>query len=370
MRQVLPPEYLDLGTEELEHRIQQAKAALRKRLVILGHHYQKDEVIRFADYRGDSLKLSQLAAREREAEYIIFLGVHFMAETADILTTAEQKVLLPDLAAGCSMADMADIDEVEECWDVIKGKYPDQEIIPITYVNSTAEIKAFCGRKGGMTCTSSNARAVFEKVMGEDKIILFLPDEHLGRNTGLECGIEAEEIFLWERREQDRGDQLEDRDMRAQELPVIAPRLILWNGFCSVHQRFTLEQINKVRSQYPDIKVIVHPECEHTVVAHSDLHGSTEYIIETVTRAPAGSSWAVGTEINLVHRLAQENPDKKIVCLNETVCMCMSMNRIHQPHLLWTLENLVQGKVVNQIRVPSEIAAEAKLALERMKHST
>lgn len=374
MREMLPPEYLDLETKELERRIRAVKDALGKRVLILGHHYQKDEVIRFADYRGDSLKLSQLAAREREAEYIVFCGVHFMAETADILTTAEQKVLLPDLAAGCSMADMADIEAVEACWDILRGKYPDQEIIPITYVNSTAEIKAFCGRKGGMTCTSSNARSVFDKAMGENQIILFLPDEHLGRNTGLECGIKAEEIFLWQREMRETYEQSgEERDglrdeqsEQRERLPEHAPRLILWNGFCSVHQRFTVEQVERARANYPEIKVIVHPECRHEVVAASDLHGSTEFIINTVTNAPAGSSWAVGTEINLVHRLAQENPDKKIICLNETVCLCTSMNRIHQPHLLWTLENLAQGKVVNQISVPADIAAEAKLALERM----
>lgn len=371
MREVLPPEYLDLETEELERRIQEAKDTLGKRVVILGHHYQKDEVIRFADYRGDSLKLSQLAAREREAEYIVFCGVHFMAETADILTTAEQKVLLPDLAAGCSMADMADMEAVEVCWDILREMYPDQEIIPITYVNSTAEIKAFCGRKGGMTCTSSNARSVFEKAMGENRIILFLPDEHLGRNTGLECGIKAEEIFLWQREmweqyEQPREERDGLRDEQRERLPEYAPRLILWNGFCSVHQRFSVEQVKRARVNYPGIKVIVHPECRHEVVAASDLHGSTEFIINTVTKAPAGSSWAVGTEINLVQRLAVENPDKKIICLNETVCLCTSMNRIQQPHLLWILENLVQGKVVNQISVPADIAAEAKLALERM----
>lgn len=359
MRQILPLEYLELESEELEQRIQKAKAALGKRVVILGHHYQKDEVIRFVDYRGDSLRLSQLAAQEREAEYIVFCGVHFMAETADILTTPEQKVILPDLAAGCSMADMADIEEVEACWDILRGKYPNLEIIPVTYVNSAAEIKAFCGRNGGMTCTSSNARQVFEKILGATpagtrKSILFLPDEHLGRNTALECGIKPEEMYLWE------------REREEQELPEQAPRLILWNGFCSVHQRFTLEQIERARTTYPGIKVIVHPECSRAVVAASNLHGSTDFIIKTITNAPAGSSWAVGTEINLVHRLAKENPDKKIICLNETVCLCTSMNRIDRPHLLWTLENLVQEKVVNQISVPAEIAAEAKLALERM----
>jgi len=353
LQQTLPKEYLELNPEEMSRRIREIKASLGKKLVILGHHYQRDEVIRFADYRGDSLKLSQLAAQEREADFIVFCGVHFMAETADILTGPEQKVVLPDLQAGCTMADMADLAQVEECWDILSERYG-KGIVPITYVNSTAEIKAFCGRNGGLTCTSSNAREVFEWALREDRIILFLPDEHLGRNTGLQYGIEPSEMFLW------------DPEVPDAELPDQTPRLVLWNGFCSVHQKFTPEQVDSSRQKHPGIKVIVHPECSQAVVAKSDLNGSTEYIIRTISTAPAGSSWAVGTELNLVNRLAQENPDKKIVSLNETMCLCVTMNRIDLPHLLWTLDNLAKGTVVNQIKVDPQTAAEATLALNRM----
>lgn len=353
LQQPLPKEYLALSPQEMDERIREIKNTLGKRLIVLGHHYQRDDVICYADYRGDSLKLSQLAAQERSAEFIVFCGVHFMAETADILTTSAQKVILPDLQAGCSMADMADLAQVEECWDILKERY-NKEIIPITYVNSTAEIKAFCGRNGGLTCTSSNASRVFDWALQGNKIILFLPDEHLGRNTGLQHGIDPSEMLLW------------DPEMPDSDLPAQAPRLVLWNGFCSVHQKFTPEQVDNVRQKYPGIKVIVHPECSNAVVQKADLNGSTEFIIRTVSESPAGSRWAVGTELNLVNRLAQENPDKQVVCLNETVCLCVTMNRIDRPHLLWVLDNLAKGVVQNQISVDPDTSQQAVTALERM----
>ena len=352
-QETLPAKYFELSTDEMDQRITQLKKTLANKLLILGHHYQRDEVIKHADFRGDSLKLSQLAARERQAEYIVFCGVHFMAETADILTTPQQKVLLPDLNAGCSMANMAKLSQVEDCYNSLSLTYG-KEIIPITYVNSTAEIKAFCGRNGGATCTSSNAKMVFDWACQENKIILFLPDEHLGRNTGLDMGILPEEMFLWQREEFDH------------DLPKAAPKLVLWNGFCSVHQKFTPQQISSVRSQFPGINVLVHPECDHSVVANSDLSGSTDFIIKTVNNSPVGSSWAIGTEINLVHRLAQSNPDKTIISLNPTVCVCVTMYRIDLPHLFWILDNLVQGKVVNHIIVEPDTARDAKIALDRM----
>lgn len=353
-QQRIPDEYIFMSEQERDERIRAIKAKLGSKLVILGHHYQRDEVIQHADYRGDSLKLAQLAAQEKEAEYIVFCGVHFMAETADMLTSSEQKVILPDLGAGCPMADMADIEEVEACWEFLKAKY-NQEIIPVTYVNSNAEVKAFCGRNKGMTCTSSNAPKIFKKLLGEGKSILFMPDEHLGRNTGLEWGLCEQDILLWNRKNPEEV-----------KLPETAPRLILWDGFCTVHQRFDPQQVDQVRKKYPGVKVIVHPECSHAVVESADLSGSTDFIIRQVSGSPAGSVWAIGTEINLVHRLAQENPDKTIICLNENVCMCVMMNRISQPHLLWTLEKINKGEIVNQIRVDQKITAEAISALNRM----
>ncbi len=353
IQEPLPSEYLGLSQDEMDRRIRQNKSRLGSKLVILGHHYQRDDVICYADYRGDSLKLSQLAARERQAEYIVFCGVHFMAETADVLTSPQQKVILPDLMAGCSMADMAELAQVEECWDSLEAEYG-KEIIPVTYVNSTADIKAFCGRHRGMTCTSSNAGRIFARLLQEDRIILFLPDEHLGRNTGLEYGVKPEEMLLWDPEAQDR------------ELPVQPPRLVLWNGFCSVHQKFTPDQIDQIRKKNAGIKVLVHPECSSAVVSKADLAGSTEFIIRTVSESPAGSSWAVGTELNLVNRLAKENPDKQVLCLNETMCLCVTMNRIDRPHLLWALDNLAAGRVGNQIKIDPATAGEARLALDRM----
>lgn len=353
-QQTIPDEYSLMSEKDRDERIRAIKRNLGSRLVILGHHYQRDEVIRYADYRGDSLKLAQHAAQEKEAEYIVFCGVHFMAETADMLTSSEQKVILPDLEAGCPMADMAEIDEVEECWNLLKVHYS-QEIIPVTYVNSSAEVKAFCGRNGGMTCTSSNAPNIFEKLLGEKKSILFLPDEHLGRNTGLKWGLKDQDIMLWTR---ENSEEI--------KLPAKAPKLILWNGYCSVHQKFKTNHVDEIRKKYPGVTVIVHPECSHDVVEKADLSGSTDYIIRQISAAPVGSVCAVGTEINLVQRLAQENPDKMVVSLNENVCLCLMMSRISQPHLLAVLENLNQGQVVNQISVDRKIAADAITALNRM----
>jgi quinolinate synthase len=352
-QQPIPEEYVFMSEKELDERIGKVKADLGSKVVILGHHYQRDEVVRYADFLGDSLKLSQLAAMEKEAEFIVFCGVHFMAETADILTSPTQKVILPDLEAGCPMADMADIDDVEVCWDTLTAQY-DTEFIPVTYVNSTAEVKAFCGRHGGMTCTSSNAPKILERLFNEGKNILFLPDEHLGRNTAMQLGLEAKDIFQWNR---------EDADI---SLPDSAPKLILWDGYCTVHLKFEPQHVDLVRDKYLGVKVIVHPECSHSVVEKADLSGSTEFIIRQITESPAGSVWAVGTEINLVNRLAQENPDKTVVCLNENVCLCIMMSRISQPHLLWALENIQQGKSVNQIKVNQNVAEEAILALNRM----
>lgn len=352
-QQPIPEEYLNLSDEEMEKRILHIKEELGSRLVILGHHYQRDEVIRFADYRGDSLRLSQLAAEAREAEYIVFCGVHFMAETADILGSPDQKVILPDLGAGCPMADMADLEDLERCWQEITSQY-NVEFVPITYVNSTAEVKAFCGDHGGLTCTSSNAPKILEQIFKDGKHVLFLPDEHLGRNTSIDLGLAEEDMFQWKR---------DDWDL---ELPANPPKIILWDGYCGVHMRFSPAHVDYVRSKYPGVKVIVHPECTQEVVAKADLHGSTDFIIRQITSAPAGSVWAVGTEINLVNRLAKENPDKTIVSLNENMCLCVMMNRISLPHLLWALDNLDQGKVVNQISVKPEVAKSAKVALERM----
>lgn len=352
-QQPLPDEYLTLTEEEMDQRIRKVKEELGSKLIILGHHYQRDEVVRYADFRGDSLRLSQLAAEAKDAEYIVFCGVHFMAETADILSAPDQKVILPDLGAGCPMADMAELEDVERCWEQITSQY-DVEFVPVTYVNSTAEVKAFCGSHGGLTCTSSNAMKILKDLFSQGKHILFLPDEHLGRNTAIHLGLEEKDIFQWHR---------DDWEI---QLPEVAPKIILWDGFCGVHQRFTPAHVDYVRSKYPGIKVIVHPECSHSVVEKADLDGSTDFIIRQITAAPAGSIWAVGTEINLVSRLAKENPDKTILSLNENTCLCVMMGRISQPHLLWALDNLQKGNVVNRITVKSEVAKDAQMALDRM----
>ncbi|TDC90370.1 quinolinate synthase NadA [Nonomuraea deserti] len=346
----------------LVERARKAKEALGDRLFVLGHHYQRDEVIQFADVTGDSFKLAQQAAARPEAEYIVFCGVHFMAESADILTGDAQKVILPDLAAGCSMADMATFDQVEECWDALEDAGLAGEVIPVTYMNSSADIKAFCGRNGGAVCTSSNARRALDWAFEQGGKVLFLPDQHLGRNTAvLEMGMSLDDCVVWNPHRPGGGltrEQLE----RA--------RMILWRGHCSVHGRFTAESVDDVRARIPGVNVLVHPECRHEVVLKADHVGSTEHIIRTLEAAPAGSSWAIGTELNLVKRLAQTFPDKNVSFLDRTVCYCSTMNRIDLPHLVWALESLVlaeeDGAVVNQITVDDDTAHWARVALDRM----
>jgi quinolinate synthase len=335
-----------------------AKKALGDRAFILGHHYQRDEVIEFADVTGDSFKLARDAAGRPDAEFIVFCGVHFMAESADILTTPSQKVILPDLAAGCSMADMAVLSQVESAWDTFAEAGIADDIVPVTYMNSSADIKGFVGRHGGVVCTSSNAKRSLEWAFGRGSKVLFLPDQHLGRNTAvLEMGFSLDDCVLYDPHKPDGGltaDQLRDA------------KVILWRGHCSVHGRFTLECVEKVRERLPGVNVLVHPECRHDVVTAADYIGSTEYIIRTIEAAPAGSAWAIGTELNLVRRLAKAHPDKQITFLDETVCYCSTMNRIDLPHLVWALEELVAGRVVNQITVDPVTAANARSALDQM----
>jgi len=357
-QQPLPMEITRLSPEETDARIARARRCLGEDLLILGHHYQRDEIIKWADFRGDSLKLSQLAADHPEARYIIFCGVHFMAESADILTTEEQIVLLPNLSAGCSMADMASIRQVEACWEDLATAADTSKIIPITYVNSTAALKAFVGKHGGSACTSSNARKVVEWALANGEKLLFFPDQHLGRNTAAELGLDPErDMLVWDPNKPFGGVTPEE---------VQAKRVLLWKGHCSVHARFSVEQIEKARAEHPGIQIIVHPECALDVVRAADLNGSTEYIIKTISEAPAGTTWGVGTEVNLVSRLAQEFPDKTIFCLDPVVCPCSTMYRIHPHFLLWVMENLEQGRIVNQVKVKPEIAADARIALNRM----
>jgi quinolinate synthase len=355
----IPQFYATMDGEELDRRITAAKSTLGERLVILGHHYQRDEIIKYADYRGDSYKLAQLAAGRKEADYIVFCGVHFMAESADILSAAHQQVILPNPAAGCSMADMANIAEVEECWDILTGMLgEDAGIIPVTYINSAANLKAFCGRHGGVVCTSSNAPKIINWAFKQGKRVLFFPDEHLGRNTAFHYGIPSEQMVVY--------NPKNPLDFDDAETLLEHSRIILWKGYCSTHMRFSVEQIAKARADYPGINVIVHPECRQEVVEAADLYGSTEYIIQQIEKAPAGSQWAVGTEINLVHRIAQEHPDKFIFCLDPIVCPCSTMYRIHPAYLAWVLEALVNGEVLNQVSVDEETAHWARVALERM----
>ncbi|RAL25584.1 quinolinate synthase NadA [Thermoflavimicrobium daqui] len=356
IQDLLPEAYRNLSSQELDERINKAKATLGKDLVILGHHYQRDDVIQYADFRGDSLKLARFGADQKEANYIIFCGVHFMAETADTLAADHQKVILPDLKAGCSMADMAEIDEVEEAWEVLQKQFGDT-IIPVTYVNSSAAIKAFVGRHGGTTCTSSNAHGVLTWAFQQKKRILFLPDQHLGRNTAYQMGIPLEQMVVW-------SPQAADFEEVKGSFDNV--KMILWKGHCSVHQKFTAAQIEQVRKRDPEMKVIVHPECSFDVVQQADFNGSTEYIIKTIAAAPAGSKWAVGTEVNLVQRLANEYPEKKIILLSTTMCPCLTMNRIDRPHLLWALDSIIQGDPINIIRVDEETAYWSKVALDRM----
>jgi quinolinate synthase len=401
----LPPEYADLSVEETRARIKAAKATLGSKVVILGHHYQRDEIIEHADFRGDSYKLCLDANRSPEAEFIVFCGVHFMAESADILT--DKRVILPNLAAGCSMADMANVFQVKSCWkqleEVLGSPSPrggerglggeglssrmsagsplsesgppltprhepsatlspaggeGGRIIPVTYINSAANLKAFVGEKGGTVCTSTNAPVAIEWALGQGEKVLFFPDQHLGRNTGAAMGYDVDrDMVLWDPFKPLGGNTPE---------AIRAATFILWKGHCSVHGRFTVEQIEKARAEHPGINILVHPEVPYDVLKAADLFGSTEYIIKTVTAAPSGSKWAVGTEINLVSRLAKEQPDKTIFCLDPQICPCSTMYRIHPSFLLWTLENLVAGNVVNEITVPEKTKQFARLALDRM----
>ncbi|MEV0993651.1 quinolinate synthase NadA [Nonomuraea sp. NPDC050202] len=353
-----PGELPPASDPELVDRARKAKEALGDRLFVLGHHYQRDEVIQFADVTGDSFKLAQQAAARPEAEFIVFCGVHFMAESADILTADAQKVILPDMAAGCSMADMATFDQVEECWEALEDAGLADQVIPVTYMNSSADIKAFCGRNGGAVCTSSNARRALDWAFEQGQKVLFLPDQHLGRNTAvLEMGMSLDDCVVWNPHRPNGGLSQEQLE-RA--------RMILWRGHCSVHGRFTAESVDDVRERIPGVNVLVHPECRHEVVLKADHVGSTEHIIKTLEAAPAGSSWAIGTELNLVKRLAQTFPDKNISFLDRTVCYCSTMNRIDLPHLVWALESLVLGEVVNQITVDADTTHWAKVALDRM----
>ncbi len=349
-------DYLTLSEEELYERIQAAKKTLGDRVVILGHHYQRDDVICHADITGDSFKLSQLASERNEAEYLIFCGVHFMAESADVLSAKHQQVILPDMAAGCSMADMAKLDQVEEAWEQLQ-QLGITDVMPVTYMNSAANIKAFCGRHEGVVCTSSNALPLYKWAFAQKEKLFFFPDEHLGRNTGIKYGIPLEEMVVWDPRLELGGNTPEQLQQA---------RIILWKGFCSVHGRFQARHVDDRRAEHPGIKVLVHPECRYEVVEKSDLNGSTEFIIKTIAEAPTGSKWAVGTELNLVNRLAKRHPDKLVTLLAPDLCMCATMFRIAPENLCWSLENLVDGHVVNQIKVDDETAQWAKVALDRM----
>jgi len=352
----LPPQYAEFTEEQLCAAIERHKKSFGGRLSILGHHYQQHEVIQFADYTGDSLKLAQIGARQHGVEFIVFCGVHFMAESADILTGDEVTVILPDLSAGCSMADMADREQVEEAWDFFAGECG-VEVVPITYVNSAASIKGFCGANGGACCTSSNARAILEWAFSQGDKVLFLPDQHLGRNTAYALGIPLEEMAVYDPSRPDGGLSVPQ---------VRRAKVLLWKGHCSVHGLFTEQQCDEIRRLDPAFKILVHPECPWEVVQKADLAGSTEFIIKTVREAPVGSKWAVGTEIHLVDRLARTHPDKTVRSLAGIQCLCTTMYRIDLKHLLWSLDELAAGRTVNAIRVPPEIRRDAVLALERM----
>jgi quinolinate synthase len=342
----------------LVERARAAKAKLGQRVFVLGHHYQRDEVIQFADVTGDSFKLARDAAARPEAEFIVFCGVHFMAESADILTTDAQRVILPDLAAGCSMADMAVLSQVERAWEALEEVGAAESTVPVTYMNSSADIKGFVGRHGGVVCTSSNAERALRWAFERGQRVLFLPDQHLGRNTGvLQMGFDADDCVLYDPHKPQGG--LTDAQLRE-------AKMILWRGHCSVHGRFTKETVDEVRVRVPGVNVLVHPECRYDVVTAADYVGSTEYIIKTIEAAPAGSSWAIGTELNLVRRLANAHPDKEIMFLDRTVCYCSTMNRIDLPHLVWALEELAAGRVPNVITVDESTAHYARVALDQM----
>ncbi len=353
-----PGELPPASDPSLVRRARLARAALGDRALVLGHHYQRDEVIQFADVTGDSFKLAREAAARSGAEYVVFCGVHFMAESADILTAPGQQVILPDLAAGCSLADMATYEQVEECWETLADLGLAEGVIPVTYMNSSADIKAFTGRHGGTVCTSSNARRAITWALAKGRQVLFLPDQHLGRNTAvLELGLSEDDCAVWDP-QQPGGGLTEDA--------IRAATMLLWRGHCSVHGRFSVDCVRTVRERVPGVNVIVHPECRHEVVLAADQVGSTEKIISTIERAPSGSSWAVGTELNLVQRLAASNPDKHVVFLDKTVCYCSTMNRIDLPHLVRALESLAAGTVVDQITVEAQTARHARSALDQM----
>ena len=360
----LPDQYRQASEAELHERISAAQRELGDRVVMLGHFYQRDEVVRHADFVGDSFQLAKAARTRPEAEAIVFSGVHFMAETADLLSTPEQAVILPNLAAGCSMADMADLDSVLDCWEQLEEVYgtaPDAEgrvpVIPVTYMNSSADLKGFVGEHGGIVCTSSNASAVLDWAFERGQRVLFFPDQHLGRNTGRAMGIDLEQMPMWNPRKPLGGNTEEQLE---------TARILLWHGFCSVHRRFTVDQIAQARSQFPDVHVVVHPECPMPVVEAADSAGSTDFIVKAIEAAPAGSTFAVGTEINLVQRLAAQFPQHTIFCLDPVICPCSTMYRIHPGYLAWVLESLLAGEVVNRITVADEVADPARVALERM----
>ena len=372
-QQPLPPIYRELSDAELRLRIESAKEHLGERLVVLGHHYQQDAVIDFADFVGDSFELSRKAAEQRGIEYVVFCGVHFMAESADILTDERVRVILPDLGAGCSMADMANLDQTLECWAQLEEACGDQVVVPITYMNSSAAIKAFVGEQGGAVCTSSNCRNVLEWALaggasdeatkrrsdgGKKRVkVLFFPDQHLGRNTAHAMGYPLDKMVVWDPREPMGGNS---------EAAVREADFVLWKGQCSVHQLFRPEHVDQVRAKYPDMKVMVHPECRFEVVQKADLAGSTAYIVKQVEAAPPGTQWAIGTEVHLINRLARQHPEQKIIVLSDCQCLCTTMFRIDLPHLCWALENLVEGRVVNEIRVDAHTRRWATVALERM----
>ena len=357
-QQDIPQAYWDLDAPQIIERIADARARLGDRCVVLGHHYQREDIIQFADFRGDSFKLAQWAAERPEAEFIVFCGVHFMAEAADILSQPHQQVVLPNMSAGCSMADMADPEDVYACWEELEEAGIASETVPITYMNSAASLKAFVGEHGGAVCTSSNAAKVLEWAFAQKRRALFFPDQHLGRNTGLKIGVPLEEMPLWDyTRPYGSLGGMSDEDLER-------GRVLLWKGHCSVHQRFTVDQIRSAHER--GAKVVVHPECRMETVQEADCDGSTEFIVRTVTDSPAGSVWGVGTEINLVSRLAKENPDKTVFCLDPVVCPCSTMYRVHPAYLCWTIESLAEGRVVNQVVVPDEDKRWAKVALDRM----
>jgi len=362
----LPAEYRTASADELDARIRAAKSTLGERVVVLGHFYQREEVVKHADYVGDSFQLANAALEHPDAEAIVFCGVHFMAETADLLSRPEQAVILPNLAAGCSMADMADIDQVEDAWEQLEDVYgdlsaPDADglvpVIPVTYMNSSAAIKGFVGRHGGIVCTSSNARTVLEWAFARGRRVLFFPDQHLGRNTAKAMGVPLEQMPMWNPRKPLGGST---------EQQLLDARVILWHGFCSVHRRFSVDQIEKARAEHPGVRVIVHPECPMEVVDAADESGSTDYIRKAIEAATEPTTFAIGTEVNLVQRLAAQHPQHEIFCLDPVVCPCSTMYRIHPGYLAWVLEALVRGEVLNRIAVPDDVADPARAALERM----